>query len=582
MKKNSFNTAAAVLLVAGLTVFGVTSPAYAETDPTVTPETPVVVDDTAVDPTAGAPEAEVPVEVETPVEETAPLPTEETGPTDETPVDPIEEVDPTEEEPEVPVVDAPATPTAKAANVGITTAEITITAPVDGGAVTGYVVNVYNDDRTVELSKAVATPSIVKFDGLVGNTKFNFEVVATGPGGSTFYSNTFVTAPEPETEPIAVPAPTKLSVKVTANGAIVNISSDGVRGPVDHYSVTINADGDSVGVTKTTDKAGNLEFSGLDAGLYSVRGESFGPGGSTAVAGFYFMVSDAPNTPSVSTLDVGVDYIIGEIKPNLTNPIPATDGPNALAPVTYTVTLTGGATTQVFETTEANPAKNGRFYFGNLDASKSYTVSVVAANVAGASKAGVLDVLTKAVEAPAAPVAPNPDTLVDGTRGGLEVPATATVGDTITVQLDSSLAGLTVHGWLFSVPTDLGTAVVNADGTARFAIPTSVPAGAHRLAVMSENNVLIGWGNIQVAVPDNGTAPVVTPPAVITPADNGAGVVTVGNNAAANSGANAVQANSTGRLANTGNDPSGLILLSALLLGAGVLLITRRKAAHQA
>jgi len=103
--------------------------------------------------------------------------------------------------------------------------------------------------------------------------------------------------------------------------------------------------------------------------------------------------------------------------------------------------------------------------------------------------------------------APDEEDLVDGNRGTIDAPDSAPQGSGISVQLDPALAGDTVHVWLFSTPTDLGEAIVGADGSIAVRIPASVPAGDHRLVVTDADGEIIAWTEIEVTaaqLPDSG------------------------------------------------------------------------------
>ena len=105
--------------------------------------------------------------------------------------------------------------------------------------------------------------------------------------------------------------------------------------------------------------------------------------------------------------------------------------------------------------------------------------------------------------APPAP-APAPGTtpvaeaeLTDATRGGVEVPATARRGETITVRVGADRAGDEVAIWLRSEPVVLTTTTVAADGTARATIPRDAALGAHRVVVQDAAG-LVGWDDLRV------------------------------------------------------------------------------------
>lgn len=102
------------------------------------------------------------------------------------------------------------------------------------------------------------------------------------------------------------------------------------------------------------------------------------------------------------------------------------------------------------------------------------------------------------------PLAPDEADLTDENRGTIEAPLQARAGGTIRVQLDVALAGSTVHAWLFSEPTDLGAAVVAVNGTITVRIPSSVPAGTHRLVITDADGAILAW--TELAVTDEGLA----------------------------------------------------------------------------
>ena len=404
----------------------------------------------------------------------------------------------------------------------------------------------------------LAAPGNHTFTGLTPQTEYIVSAVASNVAGSSSAASAQIATTDEK--PVEIPGATTIGgITVKADGAVIPVTV-AAGGPVDSVSVTVTAQGADSGITKTAETAGNFTFSGLKSGLYAVSAEAKGPGGTSGVSGFYFFVPEAPENVTASVRDAGTDYIIGAINSGVKNP--TVNGPMALAPLSYTVTITGGGIEKVYETTDNGTETGGRFYFGDLKADTAYTITVVATNVAGSKTVKLETSTLKVTEEPVTPVAPAPETLVDDNRGGIDAPASTEAGATVTVQLDKALAGQTVHGWLFSTPTDLGEAVVNADGTVNFTIPNGVPAGAHRLAVMSVNNVLIGWDNIQVTAVDNGETPVTS----TSGTDNGA-VTTRGTAPAAG-----------GELAQTGGSGLGDTLLwGTLLTLAGVALLVRRK-----
>lgn len=87
-------------------------------------------------------------------------------------------------------------------------------------------------------------------------------------------------------------------------------------------------------------------------------------------------------------------------------------------------------------------------------------------------------------------------------------PASALAGDVITITLDVDCAPALVHLWLFSEPTDLGTAALAGDGTVTVTIPADTPAGTHTLEVRSLDGAVIGSTTIAIATAENTTLPV--------------------------------------------------------------------------
>ena len=63
-------------------------------------------------------------------------------------------------------------------------------------------------------------------------------------------------------------------------------------------------------------------------------------------------------------------------------------------------------------------------------------------------------------------------------------------GDSVQIKMSGFKPASTVEAWLFSTPTQLGTAIVQADGTVsgKFIIPKNVPTGAHRIAIVARTN----------------------------------------------------------------------------------------------
>ncbi|MFC8192718.1 hypothetical protein ACFUMH_13765 [Cellulomonas sp. NPDC057328] len=130
---------------------------------------------------------------------------------------------------------------------------------------------------------------------------------------------------------------------------------------------------------------------------------------------------------------------------------------------------------------------------------------------------------------------PVADELTPATKGGFTAPATVGAGGTLV--LSGLPAGAALHGYLFSVPTDLGVATVAADGTLRLTVPASVAAGTHRVALYRADGTLLGWQYVEV-----------------------------------------LAAGGTGALAVTGVDPrAGGLAVAVLVAAGGALMLTRRR-----
>lgn len=159
--------------------------------------------------------------------------------------------------------------------------------------------------------------------------------------------------------------------------------------------------------------------------------------------------------------------------------------------------------------------------------------------------------------------------LVDAARGPVTVPETAEAGDTIRVGVGEGLQGLTFETILFSTPVTLGTATV-ADGGFEVTIPAGTPAGAHRVAVVGLDGVLLGWDDLTVTV-------------AVDPGPGAGGGVGGGSGTSDGDGSGSAPAgaDAAGDLADTGVSPALPLGIAAgvLLLGAAALLIARRRRA---
>lgn len=96
------------------------------------------------------------------------------------------------------------------------------------------------------------------------------------------------------------------------------------------------------------------------------------------------------------------------------------------------------------------------------------------------------------------PIAPNASSLTDSNRGGVQAPDSAATGSTVSVLVGTGRAGEKINLFLFSTPTSLGQAVVDANGKVSVKLPAGV-TGKHRIAVTSASSgALLGWDDILI------------------------------------------------------------------------------------
>ncbi len=129
--------------------------------------------------------------------------------------------------------------------------------------------------------------------------------------------------------------------------------------------------------------------------------------------------------------------------------------------------------------------------------------------------------------------APDAASLTDVTRGGLTAPSSARPGDPVTLTVPLATPGQNTQVWMFSTPTDLGTATVSAARTVTATVPATITPGAHRIVVTAADGTILGWTEITVTDPggalavtggDSSVLPIVVIGAVVLGAA-GAGMV---------------------------------------------------------
>ncbi len=126
-------------------------------------------------------------------------------------------------------------------------------------------------------------------------------------------------------------------------------------------------------------------------------------------------------------------------------------------------------------------------------------------------------------------VAPTAEQLTASLRGLVSL-STEAQQQGGTVRVGGLEAGATVTAWFFSQPTYAGEHIVDAQGRIAVTVPKNLPAGSHRLAVQNADGEIVGWA-----------------PITITAAD--------------------------ARLADTGSDVSGVLLVGGLLLLGGAAIV---------
>ncbi|MFS0712947.1 hypothetical protein ABC195_03630 [Microbacterium sp. 2P01SA-2] len=379
-----------------------------------------------------------------------------------------------------------------------------------------------------------------------------------------------------------LPPQTGVTISIRVDGAEIGVGPIGERGPIERYELIVRPMDGGEPITRTSTTRTVFVLTGLKPGTYEIEASLHNSHGSTGTRNIWFAVPEVPGEPTVTIRDSSPTALLGEIwAAPLQNPFPEGVWPFYL-PTTYTATLTGGGRTETREVDDVQGL--GRFGFTDLDPSTTYTLTVVAQNVAGQSAPVSVQASTSPVTGPAAP---DPDALTGDNRGGVVVDGASVPGTTVTANVGRDLAGMAIHGWLFSEPRYLGVATVTADGIATFALPSDIPAGAHRLALTTDDGTTLGWSPVEVRAAD-----VTTPPATGGP-DSGAGTggsgtggsetggssseADGGDGAAPAASAVATRAEQRSLAATGGTAPWGIAMWAAALLAVGALAMTRRR-----
>ncbi len=378
-----------------------------------------------------------------------------------------------------------------------------------------------------------------------------------------------------------LPPQTGVTISIRVDGAEIGVGPIGERGPIERYELIVRPMDGGEPITRTSTTRTVFILTGLKPGTYEIEASLHNSHGATGTRNIWFAVPEVPGEPTVTIRDSSPTALLGEIwAAPLQNPFPEGVWPFYL-PTTYTATLTGGGRAETREVDDVQGL--GRFGFTGLEPSTTYTLTVVARNAAGQSAPVSVQASTSPVTGPAAP---DPDALTGDNRGGVVVNGASVPGTTVTANVGRELAGMAVHGWLFSEPRYLGVATVTADGIATFALPADIPTGAHRLALTADDGSTLGWSPVEVRA-----AEVTTPPATGGPggpgagagagAGSGAGVdgsASEGRDGATSAAGSVASAAKTRALASTGGAaPWELAVWAAALLAAGGLVIARRR-----
>lgn len=158
-------------------------------------------------------------------------------------------------------------------------------------------------------------------------------------------------------------------------------------------------------------------------------------------------------------------------------------------------------------------------------------------------------------QAPSEAPAPRDGSALDGSpAGGIAVDRTRVApGEPLTIDVGRERAGTWVAAWMFSEPVLLegGWVQVSAAGAVSVTVPSSAPAGTHRIAVFDAAGELVGWQAVEVT---------------------GSGAPAAPSGVAAG-----------GALSQTGASASSAAVVAVLLVlaGAAVLVAARRRSSTQ-
>ena len=352
----------------------------------------------------------------------------------------------------LPAVTVPGAPTSVVAVAGNASATLSWTAPADNGsAITGYTVTSVPAGGTVAMATSTSTSATVTT--LTNGTAYTFTVTATNSVGTS------PAAPSNSVTPSTVPGAPTAVVAVAGNAsAAVSWTAPSSNGgsAITGYTVTSSPGGltSTVGAGSTS-----TTVSGLTNGTAYTFTVTATNSVGTSPAGTSKSVTPAAPAPPTVTIDGGATAVTNYT----TRTIAGTS--NAASGTTMTVTGIG----PVMTTTVLLGA--WRVKQTTAVASGPYTVLASVTDSAGTGTATQeLTVVTPTNTTPAQTVAP---------------------GGTVVVAGEGFTAGETVEVWLESIPVQLGTLTVNAQGglSGSFTIPIDTTDGIHHIVLIDSAGV---------------------------------------------------------------------------------------------
>lgn len=407
-------------------------------------------------------------------------------------------------------------------------------ASVQLGATATFTVGVVGDDAAVQWQRLAAGADA--WTDVTGATGTSLDVVTTAEdAGAQFRAVVTGSIPTEIDGSVfsATSAPASLSVDTTVPVAAAIVSQPtSVVAPIGAASPTVYF---SVGVTGTP--APSVQWFEWAAGADGWSQLSGATGTTLAV-----VYSDGDTGKRFrAVVGNGIGEAVTSAEATLTLGVPAsiTTQPSSVS--------VGQGTDAVFSVAVAGDAAAiqwqylalGSATWADVDGATSTELTIAAADVRNGEQVRV--VVSNGI-----PTAPGVTggTTVTSSAAGISLTAPGTVptaptdealaaapvlditgveGDVITVSVGTGHAGQYVGGYVFSEPQWLGWALVAADGTVAFTVPSDLEAGDHTLAILDADGTVIGTAAFTVTVtvvtnPD-GTTTTVTDVLASTGAD---------------------------------------------------------------